>query len=167
MSYLSPWEVLFVLGCYYFVWEFSQFSSVTQSCPTLCDPMDCSMSGFPVHHQLLKFTQTPGVYSCWSCHPAIWSSLVPLSSCLKSFPASASFQMSQFFASGGQTIGASVLPKNIQGWFSLGWAGLISLQFKGLSRVFSSTTIWKYCPPFRLEHWALGLPAVCIFLHGE
>ena len=157
MSYLSPWEVLFVLGCYYFVWEFSQFSSVTQSCPTLCDPMDCSMSGFPVHHQLLKFTQTPGVYLCWSCHPAIWSSLVPLSSCLKSFPASASFQMSQFFASGGQTIGASasVISMHIQDWFPLGWIGWISLQSKGLSRVFSNTTVQKHpFPGTQLSLWS-------------
>ena len=61
MSYLSSWELLFVLGCYYFVWKFRQFSSVTQSCPTLCDPMDCSTSGFPVHHQLLEFTQVDDV----------------------------------------------------------------------------------------------------------
>ena len=61
MSYLSSWELLFVLGCYYFVWKFRQFSSVTQSCPTLCDLMDCSTSGFPVHHQLLEFTQVDDV----------------------------------------------------------------------------------------------------------
>ena len=61
MSYLSSWDLLCVLGCYYFVWKFSQFSSVTQSCPTLCDPMDCSTSGFPVHHQLLEFTQVDDV----------------------------------------------------------------------------------------------------------
>ena len=88
----------------------------------------------------------PGFYlnSCplsqWR-HPTIWSSIVPFSSCLQSFPASGSFQMSQFFASGGQSIGvsasASVLPMNSQDWFSLGLAGWISLQSKGLSRVFS------------------------------
>ena len=92
---------------------------------------------------------TPGVHpnSCplsrW-CHPAISSSVVPFSSCLQSFPASGSFPMSQFFASGGQNIGvsasASVLPMTIQDWFPLGWTGWISLQFKGLSRVFSNTT---------------------------
>ena len=95
----------------------------------------------------------PGVYSnscpsSWWCHPAISSSVVPFSSHLQSFPASGSFQMSQLFTSGGQSIGASasasVLPMNIQGWFPLGLTGLISLQFKGLSRVFSSTTIWKH-----------------------
>ena len=80
------------------------------------------------------------------CHPTISSSLVPFSSCLQSFPASGSFPMSQFFTSGGQSFGASasVLPVNIQGWFPLGLTGLISLLSKGLSRVFSSTTIQKH-----------------------
>ena len=78
-------------------------------------------------------------------HPTISFSVVPFSSCLQSFPASRSFQMSWLFASGGQSIGtsASLLPTNIQGWFPLGLTGLISLQSKGLSRVFSSTTVWK------------------------
>ena len=76
-----------------------QFSSVAQSCPTLCDTMDCSMLGFPVHHQLLQLTQTQRPLSWW-CHPTISSSVVPFSSCLQSFPASGSFQMTQFFASG-------------------------------------------------------------------
>ena len=93
---------------------------------------------------------TPGVYSnsCPSsqwCHPAISSSLVPFSSCPQSLPASESFPMSWFFASGGQSIGvsasASVLPMNIQVWFPLGWTGWISFQSKGLSRVFSNTTV--------------------------
>ena len=79
------------------------------------------------------------------CHPTISSSVVPFSSHLQSFPASGSFQMSQFFASGGQTIGvsasASVLPMNIQDWFPLGWTGWISLLSKGFSRVFSNTTV--------------------------
>ena len=96
---------------------------------------------------------TPRVYSNsspWSqwCHPTISSSVVPFSSHPQSFLASASFQMSQFFTSGGQSIGvsasASVLPMNIQDWFSLGWTGWISLQSKGLSRVFSSTTVQKH-----------------------
>ena len=82
------------------------------------------------------------------CHLTISSSVVPFSSCPKSFPVSGSFQMSQFFASGGQSIGASasasVLQMNIQDWFPLGLTGLISLQSKGLSRVFSSTTIQKH-----------------------
>ena len=96
---------------------------------------------------------TPGVYSnsCplsqW-CHPTISSSVVPFSSHLQSFPASGSFQMSQFFASGGHSVGvsswASVLPMNIQDWFPLGWTGWISLQSKELSRVFSNTTVQKH-----------------------
>ena len=91
---------------------------------------------------------TPGVYSnsCPSsrwCHPAISSSVVPFSSHLQSFTASGSFPMSQFFPLGGQSIGlsasASVLPMNIQDWYPLGWTGWVSLQSKGLSRVFSTT----------------------------
>ena len=82
------------------------------------------------------------------CHPAISSSVVHFSSCPQSLPATGSFQMSQFFAWGGQSIGvsalASVLPKNTQDWSPLGWTGWISLQFKGLSRVFSSTTVQKH-----------------------
>ena len=96
---------------------------------------------------------TPGVYSnsCPSsqwCHPTISSSVIPFSSCLQSFPASGSFQMTPFFASGGQSIGvsasASVLPMNIQDWFPLGWTDWISFQSKGLSRVFSNTTVQKH-----------------------
>ena len=86
--------------------------------------------------------------SCWWCHPAILSSVVPFSSCLQSFPASGSFPMNQFFESGGQSIGvwvsASFLPMNIQDWFPLGLTGLISWQSKGLSRVFSNTTVQKH-----------------------
>ena len=78
------------------------------------------------------------------CHPAISSSVVPFSSRLQSFPASASFEMSQLFVWGGQSIGASasasVLPMNVQDWFPLGWTGWISLQSKGISRIFSNTT---------------------------
>ena len=96
---------------------------------------------------------TPG--ACWNswplswwCHPTISSSAVPFSSCLQSFPASGSFPMSRLFASGGQSIGASasatVLPMNIQGRFPLGLTGFISLLSKGLSRVFSSTTVEKH-----------------------
>ena len=98
-------------------------------------------------------SQTPEVYSnsCpfsqW-CHQAISSSVVPFSSCPQSLLASGSFPMSQLFTWGGQSIGvsasASVLPINIQDWFSLGWTGWISLQSKGLSRVFSNTTVQKH-----------------------
>ena len=96
---------------------------------------------------------TLGVYSnsCPSsrwCHPANSSSVIPFSSCLWSFPASGSFPMSQFFASCGRSIGvsasASVLPMNIQDWFPLGWTSCISLLSKGLSRVFSNTTVQKH-----------------------
>ena len=82
------------------------------------------------------------------CPPTILSSVVPFSSCLQSFPASGSFPVSQFFALGGQSIGvsasASVLPMNIQDWSPLGWSGWVSLQSKGLSRVFSNTTVQKH-----------------------
>ena len=82
------------------------------------------------------------------CHPTISSSVIPFSSHLHSFPASEAFQISQFFTSGGQRIGvsasASVLPMNIQDWFPLGWTGWISLQSKGLSRVFSNTIVQKH-----------------------
>ena len=103
--------------------------------------------------RLLCPSPTPGAYSnsCPSspwCHPTILSSLIPFSSCLQSLPASGSFQMSQFFTSGGQSIGvsasASVLPVNIQDWFPSEWNGWISLQSKGLSRVFSNTTVQKH-----------------------
>ena len=96
---------------------------------------------------------TPRVHpnSCPSsrwCHPTISSSVVPFSSCLQSFPASGSFQMSQFFTLGGQSTGVSastsVLPLNVQDWFPLRWTGWISLQSKGLSRVFSNTTVQKH-----------------------
>ena len=104
------------------------------------------------HARLPHPSPTPGVYSnscpsSWWCHPTISSSVVPFSSHLQSFPASGSFPRSQFFASGGQSTGvtasASVLPMNIQDWFPLGWTGWISLQSKGLSRVFSNTTVPK------------------------
>ena len=121
----------------------NSYISSVQSHPTLCDPMKRSTSGLPVHHQLSESTQT---HVHWvgdaSNHPG------PFSSCPQYFPASGYFPMNQLFTSGGQSIGASasasVLPMNIQGWFSLGLTGLVSLQSQGLSRVFSSTTIQKH-----------------------
>ena len=113
----------------------------------LCDPMNCSTPGFPVH------TPTSGACSnscpsSWWCHPTISSSVIPFSSHFQSFPASGFFPMSQFFTLGDQSIGdsdsASVLAMNIQDWFPLGLTGLISLQSKGLSRVFSNTTVQKH-----------------------
>ena len=119
-----------------------QFLSVAQSCPTLWDTMDCSTPGFSVHRQFPELAQEC-LSSQW-CHPAISSSVIP-SSCLQSFPASGSFPVSQFFTSGGQSIGASVsasvLPVNIQDWFPLGLTDWISLQ---LSRIFSNTTVQKH-----------------------
>ena len=105
------------------------------------------------HARLPWPSPTPRAYSnscplCRWCHPTISSSAVPFSSCLQSFPASGSFQMSWFFVSGGQSIrtsaSASVLPMNIQDWFPLGWTSLISLKSKGFSRVFSNSTVQKH-----------------------
>ena len=130
-----------------------QFSSVSQPCLTLCDPMNHSTPGLPVHHQLSEFTHTRPS-SRW-CHPAISSSAVPFSFCPQSLPASGSFPMNQLFASGGQSTGvsasASVLPKNTQDWSPLGWTGWISLQSKGLSRAFSNTTVQKLYTYTKME----------------
>ena len=126
-----------------------QFSSVAQSCLTLCDPMNRSTPGLPVHHQLPESTQTPVHWVGDEIRdPTISSSVVPFFSCPQSFPASGSFQMSQLFASSGQSIGvsasASVLPSSTQDWSPLGRTGWISLQSKRLSRVFSNTTVQKH-----------------------
>ena len=126
------------------------FSSVQFSCSVISDSF--WLHGLQ-HARPPYQSPTPRVYSnscplSWWCHPAISSSVIPFSSCLQSFPASESFQMSQFFASGGQSTGASastsVLPMNIQDWSPLRWTGWISLQFNRLSRVFSNTTVQKY-----------------------
>ena len=108
---------------------------------------------WPQHARLPYPSPTPRVHpnpcppSRW-CHPTISSSVIPFSSCLQSFPASGSFQMSHHFSSGGQSTGvaasASVSPKNTQDWSPLGWTGWISLQSKALSRVFSNTTVQKH-----------------------
>ena len=116
----------------------------------------------PQHSRPPCPSPTPEVYSnsCplsrW-CHPTVSSSVIPFSSCPQSFPASGSFQMSQLFTSGGQSIGVSastsVLPMNTQDWFPLGWTGWISLQSKGLSRVFSNNTVQMhqfFCPQLSL-----------------
>ena len=118
-----------------------------------CSVMSDSLRPHGLQHTRLPCpSPAPRAYenSCPSsrwCHPTISSSVVPFSP-LQSFSASGSFQMSQFFASGGQSIGvsasASVLPMNIQDWFPLGWTGWISLQSKRLSRVFSNTTVQKH-----------------------
>ena len=121
-------------------------SSVQFSLSVMSDTMNCSMPGLPVCHQLLEFTQT---HVHWVMMPSNHLILCcPLLLLPSIFPASGSFPKSQLFTSGGQSIGTSalplVLPENIQGWFPLGLTGLISLLSKGLSRLFSSTTIWKH-----------------------
>ena len=126
------------------------FSSVQFNCSV----MSYSLWPYgPQHARPPCASPTPGVYpnSCtlsWWWHPTISSSVIPFSSCPQYLPASGSFPMSQLFASGGQSIGvsasASVLPINTQGWSPLGWTGWISLKSKGLSRVFSNTTVQKH-----------------------
>ena len=122
------------------------FSSVAQSCLAFCNPRDCSTPGFPVYHSPPELTQTHVHRVGDAIQPS--HPVIPFSSCLQPFPASRSFPMSQFFASGSQSIGVSastsVLPMNIQDWFPLGLTGWISLQSKGLSRVFSNTTVQKH-----------------------
>ena len=125
----------------------SQFSSVAQSCLTLCDPTDCGTPGFPVHHQLLELTQT---YVHW-----VGDAIQPSHSLLS--PSPPAFNLSQHqglfpWVSSlhqvakvlGVSASASVLPMNVQDWSPLGWTGLISLQSKGLSKVFFNTTVKKH-----------------------
>ena len=127
-------------------WKYTQFSSVAQSCPTLCDPMNCSTPGLPVHHQLLEFTQTRVQWvgdAIQASHPLPSPSSPALNPSQHQ-----SFLMSQLFTWGGQSIGvsalASFLPMNTQDWSPLEWTGWTSLQSKGLSRVFSNTTVQKH-----------------------
>ena len=144
--FATPWTVAHqaLLSMEFYRQEY-QFCccSVTQSCRTLCDPMDYSVPGFPVLHSplqsLLKLTSTESVmpWTISSCYL-----LLPLPSV---FPSIRVFLMSRLLTSGGQRIGASAsfLPMNIQDWFPLGLTSLISLKFKGLWRVFSNTTVQK------------------------
>ena len=126
--------------------HFKTFSSVQFSCSVVSNSLKTHESQ---QARTLCPSPTPGVHSnscpsSWWCHPAISSSVIPFSSCPQSLPASESFPMSQLFTLGGQSIGvsalASALPKNTQDWSPLEWTGWISLQSKGLSRVFSNTT---------------------------
>ena len=129
---------------------FTSFSSVQFSCSVVSD----SLRPYELLHARPPcLSPTPRVYSnscpsSWWCHPAISSSVTLFSSCFHSFPASGSFPVSQLFASGGESIqvsaSASVRPMNSQDWSPLGWAGWISLQSKGLSRVFPNTTLQKH-----------------------
>ena len=124
---------------------FQSSCSVAKSYLTLCDLMKHVRLCCPSLSPVVCSNSYP--LSQW-CHSTISSSVAPFSSCLQSFPASGSFPMSQFFASGGQSIGASasasVLPMTIQDWLPLGLTGLMSLQSKGLSRVFSNFTVQKH-----------------------
>ena len=148
----------------------AQFSSVALSCLTLCDPMGFSMPGFPVLHHLPELVQTHVHWVGDAIQPS-HSVPPPDPFAPQSFPASGSFPMSWLFVSCGQSIRASVpvslLPMNIQDWFPLGMTGLISLQSKGLSRVFSNTTVRKHQffnaqPPLwsnsQIHAWLLGKP---------
>ena len=127
-----------------------QFSSVQFSCSVMSNSL---WPHEPQHARPPCPSPTAGVYpnpcplSQW-CHSTTSSPIIPFFSCAQSFPASGSFPMNQFFASGGQSIGASasasVLPMNTQDWFTLGWTSWISLQSKALSRVFSNTTVQKH-----------------------
>ena len=157
MSSGSPMILFFFSIIIFHAWALLEFKhdlnflifcccSVAQSRSTLCHP------GLQ-HTRLPCPSPTPRVCSnscpsSWWYHPTILSFVIPFSYCLQSFPASGSFPMSQFFTSGGQSIrvsaSASVLPMNIQDRFPLGWADLISLHFKELSRVFSNTTVQKH-----------------------
>ena len=136
--------------CLFVCFYLTSVQSVQFSCSVVSDSLRPHESQ---HTRPLCPSPTLGVYpnSCPSsqwCHPTISSSVVPFSSCPESLPASGSFPMSQLFAWGGQSIGvsasASVLPVNIKDWSPLGWTGWISLQSKGLSRVFSNTTVQKH-----------------------
>ena len=132
------------------LWIRSIISNEESSVQFSCSVMSDSLRPHGLQHPRLPCpSPTPGAYSkslslSWWCHPTV----IPFPSCLQSFPASGSFPMSQFFASGGQSIGvstlASVLPMNIQDWFPLGLSGWISLESKRLSRVFSNTRVQKH-----------------------
>ena len=174
-EWLSLWQFLNKGKCYLIIWpgkythwylpkwveKVSPHKSCTQIflAALLISQFSCSVVSNSLQLHGMQHARppcpspTPRVYSnsCplrqW-CHPTISSSFVPFSSHLQSFPASGFFQMSQFFTSGGQSIGVSAstsaLPVNMQDWFPLGWKGWISLQSKGLSRVFFNTTVQKH-----------------------
>ena len=140
----------FIAGRFFPHWATQKAHSVQFSCSVVSN----SLRPHGLQHARTPCpSPTPKVYSnscplSWWCHPTISSPVVPFSSCLQSFPVSGSFQMSQFFTSGGQRIGVSasalVLPMNIKDWFPLGLTGLFSLQSKRLSRFFSNTTVQKH-----------------------
>ena len=140
------------------IWNPREVTSLVHSYHTSVQ-FSCSVMSDSLQPHEVQYTKppcpspTPGVHPnpcslCPWCHPTISSSVVPFSSCPQCFPASGSFQMSQHSALGGQSIGVStstsVPPMNTQDWSPLGWTGWIFLQFKGLSRVFSNTTVQKH-----------------------
>ena len=148
----EPWHMAFQNVCLKVLISLkkSSISLVQFSCSVVSE----SLWPYGLQHARLPcLLPIPGVYSnscplSWWCHPTTSSSIIPFSSHLQSFSASGSFPVSQFFSSGGQSIGvsasASVLPMNIQDWFPLGRTCWISLQSKGISRVFSNTTVQKH-----------------------
>ena len=145
-----PWGGQFLLSCPLIGCDSELFSSLQFSCSVVSNSLRLHELQ---HARPPCLSTTPGVHPnpcplSWWCHLTISSSVIPFSSCPQSFPASGSFQMSQLFASGGQSTGvsasASVLPMNTQDWSPLGLTGWISLQSKGLSRVFSNTTVQKH-----------------------
>ena len=143
-GHVYKWNRIMSFNCLHYIVHSFHFS---------CSVVSDSLQSHELQHAKPPCpSPTPRVYpnSCplsWWCHPAISSSVVPFFSRPQSFPASGSFQMSQLFTSGGQSAGVSastsVLPMNTQDW-SLGWTGWIALQSKGLSRVFSNTTVQKH-----------------------
>ena len=151
LSFTSTLPRICSNSCPLYWWSHSTISSSVQFSHSV---MSDSLQPHGLQHARRPcLSPTPGACSnscpsSWWCHPTISTSVVLFSSCLQSFPISGSFPRSQLFTSGGQSIGvsasASVLPMNIQDWFPLGLTGLISLQFKGLSRVFSNTTVQKH-----------------------
>ena len=157
LSYLHKKQVsvFYLCFCFSFSHQYKQliktepqFSSVAQSCPTLCNPMNCSTLGLPTHHQLPEFTQTHVHWVSDAIQPShLLLSPSPPSPNLSQHQG-LSFPVSKLFARDGQSIGisaaASVLPMNTQDSSPLGWTGWISLQSKGLSRVFSNTTVQKH-----------------------
>ena len=123
----------------------AKFKVIVQ-CPNFCEPLDCTTPDFPVLHCLPKFAQ-PHVHQVGDAIPSISSSVIPFSSCPQSLPASGSFSMSQLFAWSQRfsvSVSAFVLPMNTQDWSPLGWTGWVSVLSKGLSRVFSNTTVQKH-----------------------
>ena len=147
----SPWSCKIWAHIICVHWEdtsvqFDEFSSVAQSCPTLCNPMNCSTSGLPVHHQLLESTQThvhrvsmPSNHLTLCCPLLLLPSIFPS---IRFFSNESALRIR--FQSIGVSASTSVLPINTQDWPPLGWTGWISLQSKGLSRVFSKTTVQKH-----------------------